>query len=66
MLLIIGALAFFGGMIWEHFRMKRVWSLAFEKFRDEMHKQYFMLLEHHGIKLNKEGRAALRKNSEHK
>ena len=53
-------MAFIFGMVVHAQMVKRGANIIMKKFTDEMHRQYLMLLEQHGVKLNEEGKKTLK------
>ena len=51
---VAGLSAYFG-----YWAARKQYNVIFKKFSDEMHKQYLLILEGHGVKLNKEGEKAV-------
>lgn len=57
---LIALIIFMAGFFWGKYRAEKYIQGMYNKFTDEMHRQYLMLLKQHGVKLCEEAEESLK------
>lgn len=48
---VIALVAFISGMLWGLYVLKSFYKIQYKKIIDELHRQYLIILEQHGVKI---------------